>query len=95
MTTFNINKFNFHLIKAFQYLSNFNLAIYYKIDKLNVILNAFSKLSKKDFDSFFEEILNILYDHIVKIFDLNFINIIKVKVVYHITLIEMSNNFKI
>ena len=92
---FNIDKFNLCLIKVSQYLLSFNFIIHYKIDKLNVISNALFKLSKTDFDSFFEEIFDVFYDHVVEILDSNFINVIKIKVIYHITLVKMSNNFKI
>ena len=95
LTTFNINKFNFRLIKASQYLLNFNFVIRYKINKSNVILNALFKLSKTKFDSFFERIFNVFYDYVVEILDPNLIKITKIKVIYHITLIKMSNDFKI
>ena len=110
LTIFNINKLNFRLIKIFQYLLSFNLIIRYKINKLNVISNAFSRLSKTNsdiilnvffkmpgtsFDSSFENFFDVFYDYAVEILDSNLIKITKTKVVYHITLIEILNDFKI
>ena len=41
-----INKFNLRLMRAFQYLSIFNLFVRYKINKINVVFNALSRLSR-------------------------------------------------
>ena len=60
-----------------------------------MILNALFKLFEKNFDFSFKRIFDIFYDHVVEILDLNLINVTKTKVVYHITLIKMSNDFKI
>ena len=59
-----------------------------------MISDALFRVPKKNFDFSFKEIFDVFYDHAVEIFDFNFINIMKVKVVYHIILIEMLNNFK-
>ena len=37
---FSINKLNLQLIKIFQYLFNFNIAIKYKFNKLNIVFNV-------------------------------------------------------
>ena len=60
-----------------------------------MILNALFRLLEKDFDSFFEFFFDVFYDYVVEILDFNFINVTKIKIVYHITLIKMSNDFKI
>ena len=60
-----------------------------------MILNAFFKLFKIEFDSSFEGIFNVFYDYVVEIFDFDLIKIMKIKIVYHITFIKMSNDFKI
>ena len=86
------------MIKASQYLLSFNLSIRYKIDKTNIIFDALFKLLENIFEKSFkkviEKILDVLYEHFIEILDFNFINVMKVKI-YHITLIEMSNDFKI
>ena len=40
----NINKLNFHLICISQYLSAFNIELRYKVNKVNIVLNALSRL---------------------------------------------------
>ena len=44
------------------------------------------------FKAFFEGILNVLYEYIIEILDLNFI--MKIKFCYYIIYIEMLNDFK-
>ena len=39
-----MNKLNLRLIRVSQYLFNFKLLIRYKINKINVVLNALSRL---------------------------------------------------
>ena len=46
------------------------------------------------FDSSFEKILDVFYDYAVEILDSDLIKITKTKVVYHITLIKILNDFK-
>lgn len=62
-----------------------------------MILNAFSRFLEIGFDFFIKEILDIFYKHVIKTlnfdFDLNFI--IEIKIIYHIILIKILNNFKI
>ena len=59
----NIDKFNLRLIRAFQYLFTFDLFIYHKTNKTNVVFDVLSRLSRNSItitkdDS---EILKVLY----------------------------------
>ena len=45
LITFFIDKLNLRLIRASQYLFNFNIFLRHKADKTNVILNVLSRLS--------------------------------------------------
>lgn len=67
LTIFDTNKLNLRLVRVSQYLFNFNVIIRHKFNKLNVILDALSRL----FDKLFTQvnvndktnILNVLYEH--------------------------------
>ena len=45
LTSFNVNKLNFKLVRAFMYLSQFRLKIYHRNDKFNVVIDALNRLS--------------------------------------------------
>ena len=101
LITFNIDKLNFRLIRASQYLSNFNIVIRHKSNKSNVIFDVLSKLFDKlstqsnVIDKI--EIFDVLYKHFVNLsnHELRF-NIIQnlSSINYYVTLIKMSNDFK-
>ena len=99
MTTTNIDKFNFRLIRALQYLFSFNIVVRHKFDKFNVISNALSRLSNASQSNVKNkvEILNVLYDHFVVIsnYELQFFTIQNIStIIYHVTFVKMSNDFK-
>ena len=91
-----IDKFNLRLVRASQYLFNFNIILRHKIDKSNVIFDIFSRLSThtpqmNDVNK--KKILNLLYDYSIEIADEK-LNNISIAIIYHIILIKMSNDFK-
>ena len=101
LITFSIDKLNFRLVRVSQYLSSFNIVIRHKSDKSNVISNVLSRLSDKlstqsnVIDK--AEILDVLYEHSVNLsnHELRFDIIQNLSSIsYHVTLIEMSNDFK-
>ena len=91
-----INKFNLRLIRASQYLFNFNITLRHKADKSNVISDALFQFSAHIIqmnDVNKKEILNILYDYSVKVINEK-LNDIFIQMTYHVILIKMFNNFK-
>ena len=44
----NIDKLNLRLVRAFQYLFEFNLNMRHKLNKFNVVLNTLSKFERID-----------------------------------------------
>lgn len=61
-----INKFNFRLIRIFQYFSLFNFEFKYKIDKSNTMLDILSRLPQTiniiiAFSDRVEKALDVLY----------------------------------
>ena len=68
----------------------------HKIGKSNVISNAFSRLSTHTFQMNNvnkKKILNLLYDHSIEVADEKLNNIF-IAMIYYITLIKMSDDFK-
>ena len=63
----------------------------YKIDKINIILNAFFKLPINVVFEEKQEILKNLYKNIIKYED---INVFKLIFIYYIILIKMDDDFK-
>ena len=101
LVTFSTNKLNLRLIRVSQYFSSFNIVIRHKASKINVISNALFRLSEKlSTQSNFSdkiEILDALYDHAVdlKNHESRTVTIQNLSTIfYHVTLIEMSNDFK-
>ena len=93
---FFIDKFNLRLIRASQYLFNFNITFCHKTNKLNVIPDALFRLSAHTShmnDVNKKKILNVLYDHSIKIADEE-LNDIFIAMTYHVILIKMSDDFK-
>ena len=101
--TFNTNKLNLKLIRIFQYLSNFNLAVKHKSEKFNIIFDVLSKLSDtniiietndriKILKTFYKTFIDVCHDDlfvIITIFSLS-----KQTFVYYIILIKMTDDFK-
>ncbi len=98
LTTSSIDKLNLRLVRASQYLSGFNLSVRHKSGKSNVVPDALSrlpahtKLSAGDN----EGILDVLYGH-AHVETLDRVSPLPdiVEVAYHITLVEMSDDFKV
>ena len=94
--TFNINKLNLRFIKISQYFFEFNLQMKHKVKKFNVISNVFSRLQtdviineKIDvFETFYEVFIQLCDDDLTIVFS-------KSLSIYHIILIELTNEFKI
>ena len=96
-----IDKLNLRLMRAFQYLSMFDLFIRHKTNKANIVFDALSRLSEnliiitKD-DS---GVLKALYEQVVKIInDFSFKKeksfLEKLFIIYHIILMKMFDDFK-
>lgn len=101
LITNNTNKFNLRLTRISQYLFNFNIFIRYKFDKLNVMSNAFSKLSNKLFTSQNSknkiDIFDVFYDYFIDLsnYELCFVIIQNISIItYHVTLMKMFDDFK-
>ena len=99
LITFSIDKLNLRLVRASQYLFNFNIIIRYKFDKFNVIFDVLSRLSNKTTIDVTNKIkiLDILYKYLVKLTNKKFRTTIIQNmsiVVYYIILMKISNDFK-
>ena len=90
----NSDKLNLRLIRASQYLSDFNLFVRHKAGKVNVVSNALSRLQADV--SLIEkiEILKSLYDHSMTSQSKNLT--VEISILYHhVALVKMSNDFKL
>ena len=85
LSTINIDKLNMKLIRAFTYLSQFNLDIRHRSDKFNVISDALSRLSTKFIFSVIDSLDLDSYDSVTKS---------SIDHVYNISLMIMSNEFR-
>ena len=99
LITFNIDKLNLRLVRASQYLFNFNIIIRHKFDKFNVIFDALSRLSNKTTTNVTNkiEILDVLYKHFVKLTNEKFRTTIIQNlsiVIYHVILMKIFDDFK-
>ena len=99
LITFNIDKLNLRLVRASQYLFNFNIIIRHKFNKFNVIFDALSRLSNKTTIDVTNkiEIFDVLYEYLVKLTNKKFRTTIIQNmsiVIYHIILMKISNDFK-
>ena len=92
LSTSSTDKLNLHLIRVSQYLLEFNLIIRYKIDKINVVLDALSRLQVDVAIKKKQVVLKSLYNSLVTLNKR--IAPLEVLLIYHITLIEISDNFK-
>ena len=92
-----IDKLNLRLIRASQYLFNFNITLRHKTNKSNVISNVLSRFSAHITSQMNnvnkKEILNILYNQLIEVADEKLNNIF-IAMIYHVILIKMSNDFK-
>ena len=96
---FNIDKLNLRFVRASQYLFNFNIIIRHKFDKFNIMLDALSRLSNKTTIDVTNkiEILDILYEYLVKLTNEKFRTIIiqdLSTITYHVILIKIFDDFK-
>lgn len=73
LTSFNIDKFNLKLIRISVYLSQFDLNVKYKSNKINIVSNALFKLSTKTLTRFSTN----LNCYLKKIFQISLIIIIE------------------
>ena len=90
---FNNDKLNLRLIKASQYLFEFNLFIRHKVDKTNVIFDVFFKFQTDASISEKIEILKSFYEHSLKSIHENLT--VETSILYHhVSLIEMFDDFK-
>lgn len=96
LTTSSTDKLNLRLVRASQYLSSFNITIRHKAGKSNVVPDALSRLpGSEQMPKDQEGVLDVLYGHapteeldkVPSLPDL-------VEDAYHITLVEMSDDFK-
>ena len=92
--TFNTNKFNLRLVKASQYLFDFNIFVRHKIDKINIVFDALFRLQTNVFIIDKLSVLKSLYDHFIDLLNVDFITYISNLSIYHIILIEINDEFK-
>ena len=94
--TSSTNKLNLRLVRASQYLSGFELTIRHKAGKANIVSDALSRLKN---DAIVKEqepsILNVLYGHPIEQKPEAPSYEYEEAFTYHITLIEMSDDFKV
>ena len=94
LTIFSNDKLNLRLVRASQYLSDFNLFVRHKVDKANVVSNVLFKLQIDVIIIDKIDVLESLYEHILKLTQANMI--LKTFLYFHhVTLVEMSDDFKI
>ena len=94
LTIFSNDKLNLRLVRISQYLFDFNLSVKHKVDKTNVMSNVLFKLQVDVIIIDKIDVFESLYEHILKFTQTNLI--LKTFLYFHhVTLIEMSNDFKI
>ena len=87
-------------MRAFQYLSMFDLFMRYKTNKTNVVFDALSRLSRNSIIIMKDDskILKALYERALEIRDFSFKKkksfLEKLIIIYYIILVEMFNDFK-
>ena len=88
------DKLNLRLMRASQYLFDFNLFVRHKADKTNVMSNVLFRLQIDVTIIDKIDVLESLYEHILKFTQTDLI--LKTFLYFHhVTLVEMSNDFKI
>ena len=90
---------NFRLVRASQYLFEFNLIVKHKFDKFNIILDTFSRFQNDINVSINEKIdvLKTLYDVLIEFYHENLTiitSLLSKQSIYYIILIKMTNEFK-
>ena len=94
LITFNNDKLNLRLVRISQYLFDFNLFVRHKADKANVMSNVLFRLQIDVTIIDKIDVFESLYGHILKFTQTDLI--LKTFLYFHhVTLIEMSNDFKI
>ena len=94
LITFSSDKLNLRFVRTSQYLFDFNLFVKHKIDKVNVVSNVLFRLQVDVIIIDKIDVFESLYEHILKLTQTNLI--LKTSLYFHhITLVEMSDDFKI
>ena len=99
LTTSSTDKLNLRLVRASQYLSSFNLSIRHKAGKSNVVPDALSRLPADTVKIAEQQgVLDVLYGH-ADIEDLDKVLLLPSdrsygSPIFHVTLVEMSDDFK-
>lgn len=83
LTSFSTDKLNLRLIRASQYLSQFNLNVRYCLDKIHLMSDALSRLLKSS-------MMNVKFSILNNLFAVDSYSI----TVYSDTLVEMSKSFQ-
>ena len=92
--TFNTNKLNLRFIRASQYLFDFNLQMRHKIDKFNIVSNAFFRLQTNVITTKKIDVLKAFYESSIELCDDDLITKESAFLTCHIILIEMTDDFK-
>ena len=90
---FSSDKLNLRLIRVSQYLFDFNLFIRHKVDKINVVSNALSRLQTNVFIIEKVDVLKFFYEYALKSSSIDLI-VETFLFYYHVTFVKMSNDFK-
>ena len=99
LATTSTDKLNLRLVRASQYLSSFNLSVRHKSGKSNVVPDALSRLPGAPQPDVEDKagVLDALYGHPIHLSEdeLRFATLQDMPAIaYHITLVEMSDEFK-
>ena len=94
LITFNTDKLNLRLIRASQYLFDFNLQMKHKIDKFNIVSNAFFRFQTNVITTKKIDVLKTLYESSIDLCDDDLITKESAFLTCHIILIEMTDDFK-
>ena len=94
LITFSNDKLNLRFVWVLQYLFDFNLFVRHKIDKINVMSNALSKLQVDVSIIDKIDVFESLYEHALKFTQIDLA--LKTSLYFHhVILMKMSNDFKI
>ena len=94
LTIFNSDKLNLRLVRASQYLFDFNLFVRHKADKVNVVSDVLSRLQADVIIIDKIDVFESLYEHILKLTQAN-LTLETSLYFHHVVLVKMSNDFKI